>query len=51
VKVKFLKEDGEKFLDFIGAKKKLKKLSNGSDHLRVTASKRFQTASRILSED
>jgi DNA-binding HxlR family transcriptional regulator len=47
----WIKEDGEKFLDFIGAKKELKKLSNGSDRLDVTASKRFQTASAILSED
>jgi predicted transcriptional regulator len=47
----WIKEDGEKFLDFIGAKKELKRLSNHSNHLGIETSKRFQTASKLISED
>jgi DNA-binding HxlR family transcriptional regulator len=47
----WIKEDGERFLDFIGAKEELKRLSHHSDQLGIAASKRFQTASKLMSED
>jgi DNA-binding MarR family transcriptional regulator len=47
----WIKEDGEKFLDFIGAKEELKRLSHHSNPQGIEASKRFQTASNLMSED
>ena len=47
----WIKEDGEKFLDFIGAKEELKKLSHHSDPSDITVSKRYRTASKLMSEE